>query len=80
MTLSEVRQTVVDWKSRFFGSSWARYDLAVPGTFRLVPADDRLDELASDYQSMRDMYLNEPPSFDDILSQLSRLEADINQG
>jgi hypothetical protein len=80
VALSEVRQTVVDWKSRFFGSSWARYDLAVPGTFRLVPADDRLGELRSDYQSMRDMYLKEPPSFDDILSQLSRLEADINQG
>ena len=28
---------VVDWKSRVFARAWARYDLAVPGTFRLVP-------------------------------------------
>ena len=26
MTRSEVRQKVVDWKARFFGSAWARYD------------------------------------------------------
>jgi hypothetical protein len=29
----ELRSRVVHWKSRFFGSSWARYDEAVPGSF-----------------------------------------------
>lgn len=32
-----LRNRVVAWKSRFFASRWARYDLATPGTFRLVP-------------------------------------------
>ena len=33
----ELRNRVVRWKSQFFGSSWANYDQAKPGTFRLVP-------------------------------------------
>lgn len=32
-----------------------------------------------DYQLMRDMYLNEPVSFDEILSTLTQLEHRINQ-
>lgn len=79
MTMKEVRSRVVDWKSRFFGSSWARYDLAVEGTFRLVPPDDRIGALRQDYQAMRDMYLVEPLSFDEILKQLGELETSINQ-
>ena len=78
MTRSEVRERVVDWKSRFFGSSWARYDLAIPGSFRLLPADNRVDALRRDYQAMRDMYLSKPLSFDEVMSQLSDLENQIN--
>ncbi len=79
MALSDVRQKVVDWKARFFGSAWARYDLAVPGSFRLVPAEARVDALRRDYQAMRDMYLSEPPSFDEILMQLAEMEKQINE-
>ena len=78
LELSHVRQKVVDWKARFFGSAWARYDLAVPGTFRLVPADVRIDALRRDYRAMRDMYLAEPPPFDEVVSQLAELETRIN--
>lgn len=38
----ELRNRVVEWKSQFFGSSWANYDQAKPGTFRLVPPPSRL--------------------------------------
>ena len=74
----ELRSRVVHWKSRFFGSSWARYDAAVPGSFRLVPPPARLSSLRQDYQAMRDMYLSEPASFDDILAALATLEGRIN--
>ncbi|XZE19372.1 nucleotidyl transferase AbiEii/AbiGii toxin family protein [Pirellulaceae bacterium SH449] len=77
--LGEVRAKVVDWKSRFFGSSWARYDLAVPGSFRLVPPESRVDALRQDYQAMRDMYLSEPLTFNELIRQLSELEAEINR-
>lgn len=74
----ELRSRVVAWKSQFFGSSWANYDKAKPGTFRLVPPPARLPALRRDYQAMRDMYLSEPASFDDILAILADLETRIN--
>ena len=69
----------MEWKSQFFGSSWANYGLAKPGTFRLVPPSERLPALRRDYQAMRDMYLEEPTSFDDILMTLAELEKRINR-
>jgi nucleotidyltransferase AbiEii toxin of type IV toxin-antitoxin system len=75
----ELRQHVTDWKSRFFPSSWARYDLARPGTFCLVPPESRRAELERDYLAMQPMFLNEPPSFASILKTLSDLQSRINQ-
>ena len=66
-----LRNRVAQWKSQFFGSSWANYDQAIPGTFRLVPPPERLPALRRDYQAMRDMYLSEPVNFDDILAALA---------
>ena len=74
------RNRVVQWKSQFFGSSWANYDQAKPGTFRLVPPPERQAVLRRDYQAMLDMYLSEPASFDGILVILADLEKRINTG
>ena len=74
----DLRDRVVAWKSRFFGSAWARYDLARPDTFRLVPPKEREAALRQDYAAMRDMYLSEPRTFDDILRALADLERRIN--
>jgi Nucleotidyl transferase AbiEii toxin, Type IV TA system len=74
-----LRDRVVEWKSQFFASSWANYDKAKPGTFRLLPPAARQAALKRDYQAMRDMYLTEPANFDDILSALAELERRINQ-
>ena len=75
---SDVRERVVRWKSRFFGSAWARYDLAVPPTFKLVPPAERQPALRRDYQAMRDMYLSEPKPFEEILATLADVERQIN--
>ncbi|EAQ81516.1 nucleotidyl transferase AbiEii/AbiGii toxin family protein [Blastopirellula marina] len=75
----ELRSRVVQWKSRFFGSSWANYDQAKPGTFRLVPPSERLSAIQRDYQAMLDMYLSDPMTFDEILTVLAELERRINQ-
>jgi hypothetical protein len=75
---SELRQRVVHWKSRFFGSAWARYDLAVPPTFRLVPPKERGAALRRDYQVMRDLYLSEPVPFERILAILDDVERQVN--
>lgn len=76
---SDLCQRVVRWKSRFFGSAWARYDLAVPPTFRLVPRPERQAALRRDYQAMRDMYLSEPTPFEELLGALADIERQINE-
>lgn len=75
----ELRDRVIAWKSRFFGSSWANYDLAKPGTFRLVPPDERLPALRRDYEAMRAMFLTEPAPFNDVLAALAELELCVNE-
>jgi hypothetical protein len=75
----ELCRRVVEWKQLFFGSSWARYDQAIPGTFRVVPPAARQAALRQDYQAMRDMYLNEPPTFEEVLATLKELEQRINE-
>jgi hypothetical protein len=69
---------VAAWKSQFFGSGWAKYDLAKPGTFRLAPPDARVAALERDYRAMRDMYLSEPAPFEQVLATLAELETRIN--
>lgn len=69
---------VVDWKSRVFARAWARYDLAVPGTFKLLPPESRHRALVQDYATMRPMFLSEPPDFDALLEILARAEATLN--
>lgn len=74
----DLRDRVVAWKGQFFGSSWANYELAKPGTFRLIPPPERLSVLRRDYQAMKDMYLSEPLTFDEVLTVLAELERQIN--
>ena len=70
---------VVNWKSRFFARTSARYDLAKRGTFRLVPPPERLAELSADYDAMRQMFISVPPAFDEIVRALSDAEQKINK-
>jgi hypothetical protein len=69
---------VVEFKERFYYSSWAHYDMARPGSFRLVPPENQRSALERDYKAMRDMFYREPPAFDDVLHVLSALEDEIN--
>jgi predicted nucleotidyltransferase component of viral defense system len=71
-------KSVVEFKERFYYSSWARYDLAVPGSFRLSPPDSQLPALERDYRAMQDMFFREPPTFETILVGLLALEREIN--
>lgn len=75
----ELRDRVVTWKQRFFASAWAGYELARPGTFRLVPPEDRRADLRRDYEAMRPMYISEPLEFDAVMAALTELETRINE-
>lgn len=69
---------VVEWKSRVFARRWARYDLAKPGTFRLLAPATRRAALLRDYAQMRSMFLAEPPEFDVMLGALETAERTLN--
>ena len=74
----DLLEDVVLHKSRYFASSWANYDTARAGSFRLVPPRYRCAALAQDYDVMRPMFLTEPPSFDKVLTQLAEAERELN--
>lgn len=69
---------VVEFKQRFYPRAWARYDLAVPGSLRLLPSDAVLEAVGADYRAMADMIFGRIPPFADIVAQLKSLEIDIN--
>lgn len=70
---------VVAFKQWFYRSPKARYDLAVPGSFKLVPSQELLPDLARDYRQMKEMIFDEPPSFESIVDTLRLLEEEINR-
>ncbi len=69
---------VVTFKSRYYPSKWARYDLAQPGTLRLCAATARMGKLEKDYQQMAVMYFQDPLEFAQIIETLREAENAIN--
>ena len=65
-------------KSVFFKAAWARYEDAKPGSLRLLPNEKLEAALRRDYAGMREMIMGDAPSFDDVMSAIAGLEAEIN--
>jgi len=72
-----LRERVVAHKMVYFRSGWARYDLARPASFRLIPPDSRIAALKSDHQAMIPMFFNPPPPIDEVLDTIADLETRI---
>jgi hypothetical protein len=70
--------SVVEFKQRFYPRGWARYDLAKPGTLRLVPEDHLLFSVKSDYRAMENMIFGEVPDVDEMLAVIQGLQEEIN--
>lgn len=69
---------VVAFKQQFYPRGWARYELAVPGSLRLVPTGAVLDAVTADYAAMVAMIFGTIPTLDEILARLRALEDEIN--
>ena len=72
-----LRERVVAHKAVYFRSGWARYDLARPASFRLIPPDSRIAALKSDHQAMIPMFFNPPPPIAEVLNTIADLETRI---
>lgn len=73
-----ILQDVVQFKQRFYPRGWARYDLAKPGSLKLVPEDHILESVKNDYKAMRDMIYGDYYDFEKIILILTKLESEIN--
>ena len=76
----ELLRQVVAFKDKFYHRGWARYDLAKPGTMKLVPPEHVLRTVTRDYQKMQFMIFGERPTLPNIIEELRALEAEINGG
>lgn len=74
----ELLHQVVAFKDRFYPAGSAHYDLAKPGTMRLMPPEDCRAALREDYNHMKNMIFGEKPEFDVILSAVQKMEDEIN--
>lgn len=69
---------VVEFKKRFYPRRWAQYDLAKPGTLKLVPPAHLLEALKNDYAEMRIMIYGKYPDFNEIMTKMEVIETKIN--
>jgi hypothetical protein len=71
-------RAVVAFKDKFYHRGWARYDLAAPGSIRLIPPKHVMDEVRRDYDEMRFMIFGDRPEFEEMMASLGKLEMEIN--
>ena len=69
---------VVAFKDKFYRCPWARYDLAKPGTMRLIPPEYNIPKLIDDYDHMQNMIFGKKHDFEEVLGILRQLEQEIN--
>jgi len=76
----ELFEDVVRHKKIFFNASYADYDACLVGKLHLVPGNELIKELETDYDKMLSagMLYGEPPSFDEIITNILEIEQAIN--
>lgn len=74
----DLLQAVVAFKDKFYHRGWARYDMAVPGTMKLVPPEHVMKAVERDYAEMQFMIFGDRPSFQDMIQDIQLLEDEIN--
>lgn len=74
-------EQVVRNKSLLFQNTKASYETAVPGSLRLLPAQEQLVALKKDYKEMIDegMFMGDTLDFETIMSTLAELEQRVNK-
>lgn len=74
----ELLNEVTNFKIKFYPRKWARYEDVLKGEVKLLPGDFRIQRLAEDYASMRDMFFQEEPAFNELMDYIGQLEKEIN--
>lgn len=77
---SGLYSTIVEHRYNFTRVGWVNYNLHQPQTINFIPPAEVMDDWKADYNTMKEqmIYGNKPPSFDQIISELSQLKIKIN--
>jgi hypothetical protein len=70
---------VSNHKALFFKANWAHYEEAKPGCLKLLPREDQIKQLKTDYRQMQEMFFEAPPLFENILKKLKTVENEISK-
>ena len=70
-------EEVKAFKIKYYRTSWSNLENCTLKDIRIVPTDERLKELSSDYSKMKDMIFNSAPSLEEIIFGLKHLEEDL---
>lgn len=62
-----------------FNQAWKKFELAQPGTLRIVPSEALRAAITADYKAMRGMIWSQAPEFEWIIHQLQTVEEIINR-
>lgn len=71
-------EQVVRNKSLMFADNSASYGTALLGTLRLVPTPETRAKLKQDYADMAEMFMETPPSFEELMAGITELEEMLN--
>ena len=78
LNCGDLLERVIAHKRLFFAAAWAHYETAIPGSFHLVPPEERMAALQADYARMREMIFGDAPPWEQIMHGLCELENRIN--
>ena len=76
---TKLLEQVVSFKQKFYPASWAKFEEAKPGSFKLLPPNERINDLKKDYRAMEHMIFDKALTFDEIIEKLKNLEYEINK-
>ena len=68
----------VDFNVKFYPTSWARFEAAKQGTFKLIPSAETLVRLSKDYDDMQSMLYGDKPTFAQIIDKIKEFENLLN--
>ncbi len=74
---NELLDQDVEFKSKFYYAKGAHYENININNIKLIPKDNVIKKLKSDYENMKEMFFGEYPSFEEIIEYLKKLEIEI---
>lgn len=75
----ELLTRVAEHKSIYFRAAWASYATARKGTLKLIPDAKVFAEMEKDYEQMNEMFFKAPPSWSEIISEITAFETEFNK-